>query len=177
MNRQKKLMRNIVLLLILGVILFSGGPLYLDPMAAHRASERSIHYGPSEVVHVENFPGGKYYLGKYDQWISCNTVNRTLGIFWRFGSQVTGIEVNEEKPVSYTWSYSEDRRKAYGVLNDKRTKRLEVHLTDGTVLTQRVFYQEMFLLTWTGEAEFSKIVAYDSTDAVIFEEEGLGYKQ
>lgn len=176
MNRKQKIIRNTILLIAFSFLLFTRSYLYLDPLAAHKASERSIHYGPSEVLHVESFPGGKYYLGKYEQWISCNTVNRALGIFWRFGSQVTGIEVNEEKPISYTWSSSDNRKKVYGIVNDKSIDRLEIYLTEGIVLTQEKFYGDMFLLTWESEGEFQKIVSYDRLGAIVFEEESIEYR-
>ena len=116
MSKNKKILRNIVLLIIIIFILFPRFGLYLSPLSAHRASEKSIHYGPSEIVHIEDFDRGKYILGKYDKWISCNTVNRSLLFFWTFGDQVTGIENDLTKAVSYTWGMSEDQYKIYGII-------------------------------------------------------------
>ena len=118
MNRKKKVVRNIVILIILSILTFTRG-IYLTPLAAHKASERSIHYGPSKVVHIEDFDGGKYILCKYDKWISCNTINRSLFFFWTFGNQVTGIEVDKDKPLDVTWSNSYGSYKLYGIVNDK----------------------------------------------------------
>ena len=85
MSRNKKIIRNIVVLGILFFVFLKATGLYLIPLSAHENSERSIHYGPSEVVHIEDFDEGKYILCKYDKWISCNTVKRELLFFWRFG--------------------------------------------------------------------------------------------
>jgi hypothetical protein len=139
MSRKKKVVRNIVILIVLSIFTFTRG-IYLTPIVAHEASERSIHYGPSKVVHIEDFDGGKYILCKYDKWISCNTINRTMYFFWTFGDQVTGIEVNKEKPLNFGWSGSVDAMKFYGIINDKNIDKVEVHLKDGSILSQTEFY-------------------------------------
>lgn len=171
MNRKKKLARNIVILLILFAITFSRG-IYLTPMAAHKASERSIHYGPSKVVHIEDFEGGKLFLGKYDKWFSCNTINRTMLLFWRFGNQVTGGEIDITKPLNFSYSSSHDTFKFYGIINDKNIDKVEVHLKDGSIYSQREFYDDMFLFTWDwgDEFRFSGIKAYDALGNVIYED-------
>lgn len=46
---------------------------------------------------------------------------------------------------------------------------------DGTIITQEDFYEDMFLLTWESEFEFHKIVAYDFSGTVIYEEERINY--
>jgi hypothetical protein len=170
MSRKKKVVRNIIILIVLSILTFTRG-IYLTPIAAHEASERSIHYGPSKVVHIEDFDGGKYILCKYDKWISCNTINRTMYFFWTFGNQVTGIEVDKEKPLNFTWSHSNDRYKIYGIINDNNINRVELHLEDGTTLSQTKFYDDnMFLFTWEGESGIGDVKAYDSQGNILFED-------
>ena len=82
MTRKKKIIRNLIIIIIIYLLPINNTGLYLDPIKAHKDSERSSHYGPSEIVHIEDFPRGKYILGKYDRWFSCNTINKELGIFW-----------------------------------------------------------------------------------------------
>lgn len=125
MNRKKKVARNIVILIILSILTFTRS-LYLTPLAAHEASERSMHYGPSEVIHIEDFDGGKYILSKYDKWISCNTAKRTMLFFWTFGDQVTGIEVDKDKPLNFIWNINYVTIKVYGIINDKSINRVEL---------------------------------------------------
>lgn len=85
MSRSKKVIRNIIILILLFFLFHQHLGLYLTPLAAHKSSERGINYGPSKVVYVEdyadNYDKGKYLLCKYDKWVSCNTVNRTLFFF------------------------------------------------------------------------------------------------
>lgn len=172
MNRKKKLLRNIAILTVLSLIIFSRG-LYFSPEAAFRSSERSSHYGPSEIVYGEDFSGGKYFIGKYDQWMSFSTINRTLGLFWRIGDQSIGIEVDNEKPLFYTWRFPLPHIHIFGILHDPSIDQVEVQLTDGTILTQKEFKDDMFLITSESEAEFKRIIAYDGSGNVLFEEERL----
>lgn len=170
MNRKKKVVRNIVILTIIFSITFTKG-LYLSPIAAHKSSERSIHYGPSKIVHVEDFDGGKYILGKYDKWISCNTINRFMFLFWTFGNQATGIDVDETKPLNSTWGYDDKRGKLYGIINDEDIVKIELLLNDGSTLVQTEFYDDdMFLFTWEGEFRLDSLRAYDSGGSLIFED-------
>jgi|SRR5680860_21898 len=171
MSRPKKIIRNLIILAILLLLFLNRSGLYFSPLSAHEHSERSIHYGPSNVVHVENFDGGKYILSKYDKWVSCNTVNRSLFFFWRLGDQPIGFENDKTKPLDFTWSRTYQNHKAYGIINDNRVKKIGITLSDGEVLTQTNFYDGLFLVTWTNNQEFKNIKGYDSNGQVIFESE------
>lgn len=179
MSRNKKVLRNIVLTLFIVFIFFPLSGLYLTPMSAHKASERSIHYGPSKVVHVEDFDGGKYMLSKYDKWASCNTVNRSLFFFWSFGNQVTGFEKDTSKAIDYTWDMTDEvQYKLYGIINDNRIEKIEITLSNNETLTTRDFYEDMFIFTWKNEGqsnykylEFKNIKGYDQDENLIFEDE------
>ena len=175
MSRFKKIVRNIIIIAILSFLFLKGTGLYLSPLSAHEHSERSIHYGPSEVVHVEDFNNGKYMLGKYDKWISCNTVNRKLFFFWAFGNQVTGFENDKTKAVVYSWGGSYKDYKLYGIINDNRVKKIKITLDNGETFTQTKFYEDLFLFTWKSSnnenLNFKNIKGYDINDKIIFDEE------
>lgn len=174
MSRRKRVARNTVALVILSWLFLSRSGLYLSAISAHEHSERSAHYGPSEVVHIEDFPGGKFILGKYDKWISCNTINRALLLFWRFGDQPTGIENDGTKSVVYNWGVRNESCILYGIINDPSVKRIEVTLTDGTAFSQTEFYDDMFLFTWEvndSNSPYARLVrGYDAAGNVVFEE-------
>lgn len=173
MTRSKKVIRNLAIILGLCFLFVIRTPLYLTPLSAHEHSERGLHYGPSDVVHVEDFNGGKYFLAKYDQWYSCDSIQRTLGIFWRPGSGSLGAENDKTKAVAYDCSASDDNYVFYGIINDDRIKMIELTLEDGRILTQTQFYDNMFLIPWTIDniknTYFEKIKGYDASDKVIFE--------
>lgn len=174
MNRVKKIIRNIVVIAILLYVYLGYSGLYLSPLSAHENSERSIHYGPSEIVHIKDFEKGKYILGKYDKWISCNTVNKKLFVLWGFGDQVTGFENDKSKTVDYTWNMSHTYYKLYGIINDDRIKEIEITLVNGERIIQTEFFDDFFLFTWKGKDEkgwdFESIIVYDLNDNVIFSE-------
>lgn len=174
MNRFKKVIRNIIILAALFFLFLWRSGLYFSPISAHEASERSIHYGPSEVVHIEDFDGGKYILCKYDKWVSCNTVKRELFFFWRFGDQPTGFENDKTKAVKYNWGGSYQDYKLYGIINDDKVKKIEITLSNGKILSQTKFYDDLFLLTWKSDegtyGDFKNIKGYDANNNIIFED-------
>ena len=175
MNRGKKILINIIILGILFFVFLRSTGLYLTPLAAHRASEKSIHYGPSKVVHIEDFPEGKYILGKYDKWISANAVNKRLFFFWRFSDQVIGIENDLTKAINISHGLTGDNYKYYGIINDERIDKIEILLDNGKVLKETEFYEDMFIFVETGPndkfAYVRNVKGYDLNDNVVYEEE------
>jgi hypothetical protein len=149
--------------------------LYFTPMSAHESSERGMHYGPSEVIHIEDFKDGKYLLCKYDDFVSCDTVNRFLIFLWSIGNQPIGFQNDKTKPLNYTWSSSFSNWKVYGIVNDTRIKKVEIILDNGIILTQSKLYEDLFLFTWdssdNGSKGYKRIKGYDSDNKVIYEEE------
>lgn len=173
MSRLKKVIRNIIILGILCFIFFIRLGFYLDPIAAHENSERSLHYGPSNIVHIEDFEKGKFILGRYDKWISCDTVYRELFFFWRFGSNSVGLENDKTKAIRHNMVYSNPYYKVYGIINDDRIEKIEITLENGDVLTKTDFYDGLFLFYWESENseydEYKELRGYDAQNNLIFE--------
>lgn len=174
MNRPKKIVRNIILIIVLSFIFLKSTGLYLTPSSAHRASEKSIHYGPSQVLHIEDFDGGKTILGKYDKWFSANTINRRLFFFWSFGNGVIGTENDKTKAINYDYGMTGDNAHYYGIINDEKIERIEILLENGEIFNETEFYEDMFLLVGTGTNDnfprVSNIKGYDLEGNVIYEE-------
>lgn len=145
--------------------------LYFTPLSAYEHSERSLHYGPSTIVHVEDYDGGKYILAKFDRWFSCNGVRRTLGLFWKPGNWSLGTENDKAKAVAFSWSADYEDFVVYGIINDDRVKTIEVTLDDGQILTQTKFYDSLFLIPWTGNKYCKKLKGYAAGGQVMFEAE------
>ncbi|TCT15651.1 hypothetical protein EDC18_103360 [Natranaerovirga pectinivora] len=175
MNRVKKIGINIIILVFLSFIFLKGFGLYLSPLSAHRDLERTRNYGPSEVIHVEDYNGGKHILGQYDKWFSCNTVKRYLFIFWRYGGNSIGIEMDPTKKINYSYrGGTNDQFVVFGMVNDERIKKVEVILGNGEILTQTEFYEDMFLLAWDttdkeNEKFFQNIYGYDEENVLVFQ--------
>ncbi len=178
MSRRKKALRNIVLIVILFFLFLNRTGLYLTPLSAHKNSERSAHYGPSKVVYIEDFEKGKHILGKYDKWVSCNTVNKHLLFFWSFGNQVHGFESDLTKAIDYSFGGNNEYYKFYGIRNNKDVNRIEIILNNGQNIEITDFHDDLFLITWdvTSDEEDDDGVyirnakAYDSKNNVIFDD-------
>ncbi len=164
MNRKKKLVKNIVIIFILFFVLINRSGLYLSPVSAHEASERSIHYGPSQLIHVTNYEGDKYMLCKYEEWVSCDRIERVLFFLWKFGSSPFGFENDLNEKLKFSWSYMNNKCQLYGIVNDDSIKMVEIVLEDGRTFTQTEFHDGLFLFNWTvdgGGIELDKITGYD----------------
>ena len=174
MNRLKLIIRNAFIILILLFLFLNRTGLYLTPLSAHENSERSAHYGPSKVVHIEDFEKGKHILGKYDKWISCNTVNRVFYFFWGFGNQVHGFENDTSKAIDFSYGASYEYYKCYGIINDENIKKVEITLDNGDKYFTTDFYDNLFLITWIASDDdgfyIKNIKGYDSIGNIIYEE-------
>ncbi len=175
MNRPKKILINIAIILVLFFVFLRSTGLYLTPLGAHKASEKTIHYGPSKIVHIEDFPEGKYILGKYDKWISANTINKSLVFFWRIGNQAIGIENDLTKAINISYGMSGGNYRYYGIVNDEKIKKVEILLDNEQVLTETEFYDDMFIFARSSPNDKFPYVAsvkgYDIDDNLIFQEE------
>lgn len=175
MNRNRKLLRNMIFLVLILLLFMNRTGLYFTPISAHESSERNLHYGPSQVVHVEDFDGDKYFLCKYDKWISCNRVERRLFILWSHGQSPFGRENDLTQKMDYEWGNRENNSVVWGIRNDKSITKVELLLDDGNKLSTTEFYDDMFLLTWKSkEVEiygFTKVSGYNSVGELIYEEE------
>lgn len=174
MNRNRKLIRNLVFVLLLFLLFMNRTGLYITPTAAHESSERNMHYGPSEVVDVEDYDGDKYFLCKYDNWISCNRVERRFWIFWKHGQNPFGRENDLTQMLKYQWGAWENNSVFWGIRNDKSIMKVELLLDDGSKLATTYFYDDMFILTWKMAKNeiygFTKVSAYNFEGELVFEE-------
>lgn len=170
MNRKKRLIRNLIVLAILIPILINRFGLYLTAEGAHKASERSIHYGPSEIIHVKDLGSKKLFLCKYDKWISCNTSKRALGLFWQFGNQVTGVENKTEQPFTYTWNGGSSGMVIYGIINDPSIIEIRLVYSDSTIIID-TFYEDMFMHTWDSldNSDYPNVQGYNSSGELVYE--------
>ena len=177
MSRLKKVIRNIIILAVLFLIPIRLYGLYISPVSAHEHSERDMHYGPSEVIQTINIDNEKYLLCKYDKWVSCNIVKRKLHLFWEYENTII-VENNRMKAVNYSWSGSYQDRRLFGIINDDSIIKIEISNNKGKILTQTVFYDDLFLLTWklnkNGEGNYKNIKGYDADNKILFEEEFMG---
>lgn len=177
MSRRKKVIRNFIILGVLLFITFRGIGIYLTPIAAHEYSERRAYYGPSEVVHVEDYEEGKLILSKYDRWISCSEVYRVLFFFWMAGHNALGFENDKTKAINWQLDGTNSYYTFYGIINDDKVKKVQLILNNGQTYSETEFHDNLFLFIWKAVKRIgyekwlpSSVRGYDENNNVIFEE-------
>ena len=175
MTRKKKIIRNLILIFIVLFVFFNTSGICLSPVSAHTFSDRRFHYGPSEIIHIEDVEDGKYFLCKFDKWISCDYIQKTMLFIWSMGSgSPTGIENDISKGfVISGGSYSGGknyRNFIYGIINNRSITRVEIVFKNGDKLTQTTFYNGMFIITWRNEKGWNidAVNGYDSDSNLIY---------
>jgi hypothetical protein len=174
MSRNKKLIRNLVLIVLLIILYMNRTGLYFSPITAHERSERDLHYGPSEIIHVEDFDGDRYLLCQYDKWISCNVVKRRFFVFWSHGMNPVGFENDTYQKIDYSWRGWEDYSIFWGSINDKDITKIELDLRDGSTMTETEFYDGLFVFSWKPEKlqipAFTEVRGYNTEGELVFED-------
>ncbi|WP_164669782.1 DUF5044 domain-containing protein [Virgibacillus doumboii] len=163
---------------------------HLSPVEAHEQSERTYHYGPSEIVEDIDLGDAHIYLAKYKDWFSANTVNRHAGIFWSPGSSVAGRKIKQNQDISHSWSGTasnedEMRMKFYGIVTNPNITEVELDVVEDYDRMQKVNEDDiqtyskelkehrMFLFHWIGENhdyKWIEIRGLDENGKVVYEE-------
>jgi hypothetical protein len=152
----------IFVLLLLGLFIqediFTTGS--RTPEQAHRLSENSFHFGPSNIVRKVSVPFDKHqvvFLGTYKDWFSADSVLQKRG-GWVPGDGVGGVNIDRNRPFSYSWSGSSTHDslmmyKFYGYVTDDRIATIELLMTDKetgnlTPMREEITNDHMFLFIW-----------------------------
>lgn len=130
---------------------------------AHELSERSYHYGPSQIV--KEISVGKdtvVYLGIYKNWFSADTIIKR-NLKWYPGGGTAGVEINRTKPLTYSWEISQGAKrtglaKFYGYVTDPDittvvlNTEIQNSANNGTgkisTMSQTIQKDRMFLFLW-----------------------------
>lgn len=180
MTRLKKTIRNLLITAVLLFLFMQLNGLYFTPVKALHASERDLHYGPSEIVHSFDYDNSRFFLTKYEDFISCTPIDRAMGVFWRYGAG-SGIENHSDRPLFFSYRSKESLWWIYGIRNnpDICCVNIELQNQNGTEknISTDVFYDDMFYVIWEGESEDSMgsgfasmyVTAYDDSGAIVYE--------
>ncbi|SES02468.1 hypothetical protein SAMN04487944_11581 [Gracilibacillus ureilyticus] len=158
MNREKmKAVIEWAIAFLLIILVMINSPYYnyyeLSPESAFEKSERTLYYGPSEVVEKVDLNDVQIFLGKYKSWFSATLVNRHAGIFWGPGSGVTGMEIEEDKDISHSWgstSINEDfmLMRVYGIVTNPDIYKVELDVAEGYSWDKQVPAEDIVTLTY-----------------------------
>ncbi|UOQ86912.1 hypothetical protein [Gracilibacillus salinarum] len=137
----------------------------LSPEAAFEKSERTIYYGPSQVLEKVDLEDVQIFLSTYKNWFSATLINKHAGIFWGPGSGAGGEEIKEDQDINYSWGgtlINEDYRlmQYYGIVTNPEISRVELDVSiadsrgkgvpgeDIETLTYQLKDHRMFLFHW-----------------------------
>ena len=167
MIRLKKTIRNLLIIVALLFLFMQFNGLYLSPVQALHSSEEDLHFGPSEIVHSFDYGESRYFLTRYEEYISCQPIKKVLGVFWRYGGGY-GSPNDKTRPIFYQEARGEEDWRIFGVRNDASIAYLEATLDDPEgegepiTLTCKEFYDNMFYFIREGEEHLMSVTAYDN---------------
>ncbi|WP_058307661.1 hypothetical protein [Gracilibacillus massiliensis] len=140
---------------------------HLSPSAAYEQSERSYHYGPSEIIEEVELGDVRIYLGKYKEWFSANMIERRFGFLWTPGSGVGGIPIDTSEELNYSWQATQTNDQYvwnfFGIVHNQDITQIEIDVVDDyqyekmyaqeqiETYTYQVNSERMFLINWSGE--------------------------
>lgn len=135
MSRQKKIGRNIGIILFCMILMILIFDVHVSPYEAMRASEKSMKYGPAFIVEEVKTPSGVAYLGKYDKWYSVIPVIREFG--WTYGFGSLSIQEIGNKKLEYSYMYTTVHKKGelyiFGLCEDKDIVSVRVLTKQGKI--------------------------------------------
>lgn len=166
----------ILLILVCSKILFPGS---FTPLKTHEQSEKSVYYGPSDIVKTVDLGKEKIYLCRYKDWFSTSIVRRGI-IKWYPVNHPAGYPIDYSKQVSYAWGTSKSTddaiplMKIYGYVNDNKIKTIILEdKNKEKILTYILDESKMFIFYWdevTQENKTTYLKGLDSDGNVIYEE-------
>lgn len=103
-------------------------------VGAYRASERTMHYGPSKIEKVIDVKNGKVFLGKYKNWISAAPIEKRF-IKWYPGGGDEGYNIKYSDKISQFIGYGDMGHNSYiyrvfGYVNDSNIKSVSLQFEE-----------------------------------------------
>lgn len=142
----------LLILLCIRISGFSYGS--FSPLKAHEQSERTLHYGPSEIIKEIDIEKGKIYLCRYKEWFSASTVIKK-NIKWYTGGGPGGRKIDKADKISYSWNGSKIHdyffMRIYGYVSAEDIDKvlLDVEIDDSTkTLEYKLDDDRMFIFYW-----------------------------
>jgi hypothetical protein len=157
-----------------------------SPEKAFRSSERTINYGPSQIVKELDKDGIRIYLARYKDWISAQAIERKLITFSHAGGNVTGIPIKYDEKVTYTWSGSSVKKNkflwmVYGYVNDAAIHKITLNIKRGDKIESMEYLLDenrMFVFTWlddnSNQGFIYKVTGTDKENNILYENKYLG---
>lgn len=148
-------------------------------IGAYRASERTMHYGPSEIKKVIDVKNGKVYLGKYKNWISAAPIEKKF-IKWYPGNGGEGCPIKYSDKISQFMDCGAMGRNSYlclvfGYVNDSNIKVVSLQIQDNkkkNTMKYKITSDKMFIFCLENNSHKYNVVSLkglDKNGKVIYE--------
>lgn len=145
MKRKKDIVRNILIAAVMLFFVYILGGFFPTAMDAFHTSERSSHYGPSNILCTVDVGNTRHFFGSFKQTYSHSETRRLLPFMWRFGDQSLAMERGADRPMErYAdkqrfgtgWFGGESRQGnfVFGPINSPDVASIEVKTPEGVVL-------------------------------------------
>lgn len=169
----------VIAILLIFLCMKTSGFFYgsFSPLKAYQQSERTFHYGPSEIINEIDIEKGKIYLCRYKEWFSANTViKKTLK--WYIGDGEVGRKIEKADKINYSWSGARIHdyflMKVYGYVSEESIDKvlLDVEL-DGLAKTLEYKLEDdrMFIFYWNEDVydyKLKELRGVDKSGKVIY---------
>lgn len=150
-------------------------------LGAHEKSERTSHYGPSEIIEEIDLKGTKIYLCKYEDFISADYVHRGF-IKWNSkGNYILKIDKSEK--ITYCNGSPSIKNTSvdsiFGYVSDPNIKQIALIVKENekTIdLECTVDENSMFILYWdravrNHDYEQLTLIGYDENGKILYQKE------
>ncbi|QZY54164.1 hypothetical protein [Crassaminicella profunda] len=149
---------------------------------AHKQSERTIYYGPSEIIKTIDIENKRLFLCRYKKWFSLDEVEKEL-IKWYPGTGVTGTEIKKNEKITFSWRISKsniDESKeiirCFGYVNDTNITKVILEKngdSDPTKIEYDLDESRLFVFCWTDkkidDKGIGKLKGLDASGKIICE--------
>ncbi|MHC1684546.1 MAG: hypothetical protein AB6733_16655 [Clostridiaceae bacterium] len=173
---------SLAIILVMTCIYFYGiQDKRFTPLQVFKYGERTINYGPSEIVKEEDLDGIKIYLAKYKGWYSAQAIKKNL-ITWSYvNGSPSGTPINTDEKINYNYgSTAVDDKKMfsifYGYVNDKNIVKviLDVKREDQVESKEyEIDDNKMFVFGWFNNegtiSMFSRLIGVDKNGDIVYE--------
>ena len=170
-----------IIAVVLVIICVNFYSIRFTPLQAFRNSEKTMNYGPSEIIKKLDKGGTKIYLARYKNWISSQVIESQWGT-WRYsGGSVTGTPINYKEKITYSWCGSAETDNKYlwdlyGYVNDTKINKVILQVKRNEK-TESFEYQldksNMFIFSWVdnkgGQSTLTKIIGMDKDNKSVYE--------
>ena len=173
MTRKKKLIRNIVILLLIGMFCYFTGGCYLTKESCIMDSVRSLYSKEDEfIIDAKVNSYEVTLLADSDNLTAAIFATKKTGPFYRIGNNMIGSKINREVPIDIDGMFSNEfGTVVYIYRNDKSIEEIEVILGTGETVIMNDWEKDFILITYDDMDNWMHTICrvYNENHKVVYE--------